>query len=84
MTDSIARRVSELAAEIRRHDYNYHVLDMPTIGDSQYDLLMTELKRLESDHPEFVDPNSPTQREFVTRSVKIKVAAMPLGAASEE
>ena len=62
MTDSIARRISELAAEIRQHDYNYHVLDMPTIGDSQYDLLMTELKRLESDHPEFVDPNSPTQR----------------------
>ena len=62
MTDSIARRISELAAEIRQHDYNYHVLDMPTIGDSQYDLLMTELKRLESDHPEFVDPNSPTRR----------------------
>ena len=62
MTDSIARRISELTAEIRQHDYNYHVLDMPTIGDSQYDLLMTELKRLESDHPEFVDPNSPTQR----------------------
>ena len=62
MTDSIAQRISELAAEIRRHDYNYHVLDMPTIGDSQYDFLMAELKRLESDHPEFVDPNSPTQR----------------------
>ena len=62
MTDSIAQRICELAAEIRLHDYNYHVLDMPTIGDSQYDLLMTELKRLESDHPEFVDPNSPTRR----------------------
>ena len=62
MTDSIARRISELAAEIRQHDYNYHVLDMPTIGDSQYDFLMAELKRLESDHPELVDPNSPTQR----------------------
>ena len=62
MTDSIARRICELATEIRRHDYNYHVLDRPTIGDSQYDFLMAELKRLESDHPELVDPNSPTQR----------------------
>ena len=33
---------------------------------------------------DIADPNSPTQREFITRSVKIKVAAMPLGAASEE
>ena len=62
MTDSIACRISELITEIRQHDYNYHVLDTPTIGDSQYDQLTRELKQLELEHPEFLDPNSPTQR----------------------
>ena len=62
MTDSIAHRICELITEIRQHDYNYHVLDAPTIGDSQYDLLTRELKQLEFEHPEFLDPNSPTQR----------------------
>ncbi len=62
MTETVVQRIRELVAEIRQHDYNYHVLDEPTIGDSQYDLLMAELKRLESEHPEFLDPNSPTQR----------------------
>jgi len=62
MIDSIAHRIRELVTEIRQHDYNYHVLDAPTIGDSQYDQLMRELKQLELEHPDLVDPNSPTQR----------------------
>ena len=62
MSDSIACRIRELITEIRQHDYNYHVLDAPTIGDSQYDLLTRQLKQLEFEHPEFLDPNSPTQR----------------------
>lgn len=62
MTDSIAHRIRELITEIRQHDYNYHVLDAPTIGDSQYDQLMRELTQLELEHPDFLDPNSPTQR----------------------
>jgi len=62
MIDSIAHRIRELITEIRQHDYNYHVLDAPTIGDSQYDQLMRELKQLELEHPDLVDPNSPTQR----------------------
>jgi DNA ligase (NAD+) len=62
MTETVAQRIRELVAEIRKHDYNYHVLDQPMIGDSQYDLLFSELKRLESEHPELLDPNSPTQR----------------------
>ena len=62
MTDSVAHRIRELITEIRQHDYNYHVLDAPTIGDSQYDQLMRELKQLELEHPDFLDPNSPTQR----------------------
>ena len=52
MTETVAQRIRELVAEIRQHDYNYHVLDQPMIGDSQYDFLLSELKRLESGHPE--------------------------------
>jgi DNA ligase (NAD+) len=62
MTESVVRRIRELIAEIRQHDYRYHVLDAPTIGDSQYDELVAELKRLETEFPDSLDPNSPTQR----------------------
>ncbi|MDA0893752.1 MAG: NAD-dependent DNA ligase LigA [Proteobacteria bacterium] len=62
MTESVIRRIRELIAEIRQHDYRYHVLDAPTIGDTQYDELVAELKRLETDFPDSLDPNSPTQR----------------------
>ena len=62
MTNSIVHRIRELITEIRQHEYNYHVLDAPTIGDSQYDQLMRELTQLELEHPDFLDPNSPTQR----------------------
>ena len=62
MTESVIRRIRELIAEIRQHDYRYHVLDAPTIGDTQYDELVAELKRLETEFPDSLDPNSPTQR----------------------
>ena len=62
MTESVVRRIRELIAEIRQHDYRYHVLDAPTIGDTQYDELVAELKRLETEFPDSLDPNSPTQR----------------------
>ena len=52
------QRVSEL----RDHDYCYHVLDEPKIGDSQYDQLLAELKALEAAHPDWVVPDSPTQK----------------------
>ena len=62
MTESVVRRIRELIAEIRQQDYRYHVLDAPTIGDTQYDQLVAELKRLETEFPDSLDPNSPTQR----------------------
>ena len=52
------QRVSEL----RDHDYCYHVLDEPKIGDSQYDQLLAELRALEAAHPDWVVPDSPTQK----------------------
>lgn len=62
MSEAVLRRIEALSAEIRQHDYNYHVLDAPTLGDSQYDALMAELKALESAYPAYVRPDSPTQR----------------------
>ena len=56
------RRIAELRAEIERHDYNYYVLDEPTIPDAEYDRLMRELQALEASWPELVTPESPTQR----------------------
>ncbi len=51
-----------LAEEIRHHDHLYYVLDRPEISDAEYDRLFEELRRLEAAHPEWVEPDSPTQR----------------------
>jgi DNA ligase (NAD+) len=56
------RRVQDLRKEIGRHDHNYHVLAQPTISDREYDRLMEELVRLETEFPRLVTPDSPTQR----------------------
>ena len=55
-------RISWLVREIDRHDRLYYVEARPVIGDRDYDLLYNELLKLEKEHPEFLDPNSPTQR----------------------
>ena len=51
-----------LKESIRKHDYNYYVLDDPEISDSEYDLLFSELIELESLNPDFITPESPSQR----------------------
>ena len=57
-----AVRVAALRDLLRHHEYQYYVLDAPTIGDAEYDTLMNELKALEAEHPELLTPDSPTQR----------------------
>ena len=57
---SIRRRMSELAEEIRDHQYRYYVQDKPIISDADFDSLWRELEKLEGSHPELRDPNSPT------------------------
>src|SRR5580692_12984097 len=57
-----AARVATLREQLSAHDYRYHVLDQPTISDSEYDGLMQQLKALEAEHPDLVTPDSPTQR----------------------
>ena len=59
---SVERRVAELRERIEKANYEYHVLDQPTIADEAYDALMRELRELEEKHPEIVTPESPTQR----------------------
>ncbi len=58
----IIEKVKKLREEIEKHNYNYYVLDNPTIDDYDYDMMMRELKQLEAEYPELADPNSPTQR----------------------
>ena len=52
--------MSELAEEIRDHQYRYYVQDKPIISDAEFDSLWRELEKLEGSHPELRDPNSPT------------------------
>jgi DNA ligase (NAD+) len=56
------RRVAELRELIDQYDYQYHVLDDPSVPDAEYDRLMGELRELEAQHPELVTADSPTQR----------------------
>lgn len=56
------RRIDELRGEINRHDRLYYVEAKPAIGDRDYDLLYEELLALERQFPQFVSPDSPTQR----------------------
>ncbi len=56
------RRIGQLAAEIREHDYRYYALDKPGISDAAYDRLFRELRELEESHPELRAPDSPTLR----------------------
>ena len=55
-------RYEELKQKIHSHNYRYHVLDAPVISDLEFDKLLNELKRIEADHPDWITPDSPTQR----------------------
>jgi DNA ligase (NAD+) len=58
----LQERVDELRKEISYHNYRYYVLNEPVVSDSEYDQLMVELRRIEDQHPEWITPDSPTQR----------------------
>lgn len=55
-------RILQLRAELHEHNHRYYVLNMPTIGDMEFDMMMHELQELEARHPEMADDNSPTRR----------------------
>ncbi len=55
-------RYEELKELVRLHNHRYHVLDAPVISDLEYDRLLNELKALEAEYPNWITPDSPTQR----------------------
>ena len=61
-TSDPGTRIEELRREIEHNSYLYYAKDAPAISDAAFDSLMHELRALEAAHPEFYDPNSPTQR----------------------
>lgn len=59
---STVKRILQLREAIEKHDYSYYVLDTPTVPDSEYDRLFNELRELETQQPELITADSPTQR----------------------
>jgi len=59
---SIAKQIEKLRGDLRRHEYLYYVQDDPEISDVKFDRMMAELQKIESEHPQLITPDSPTQR----------------------
>ena len=62
MPQAAAKQAEELRREINTHNHSYYMLDDSTISDAEYDRLLQELRALESEYPELLTPDSPTQR----------------------
>ncbi len=84
MSESVKHKIEELSKQIEEHNYNYYVNAQPAISDYDFDILLEELVKLEKEHPEFLRPDSPSQRvggqitkEFKT--VKHKNPMLSLG-----
>ena len=58
----IKERIDEIRALLEKYNYEYYVLDNPSVSDAEYDRLMQELIMLENEHPEYQSPLSPSQR----------------------
>ncbi len=59
---TVKDKIQFLREELNKHNYNYYVLDNAMISDYEFDIKLKELEKLEKEHPEFFDENSPTQR----------------------
>ncbi len=73
--DEARREVSEIRDEINHHNYRYYVLDDPQVTDQHYDQLMRRLQALESEYPELISVDSPTQRVGAEVSQKFETVA---------
>ena len=62
MNNNILEQIQNLRKELNEHNYNYDVLDNPTISDYEFDQKLKELQLLENQHPEYYDANSPSGR----------------------
>ncbi len=76
MDDERLRKIYEtLKRELNYHSYRYHVLDAPVISDLEYDRMMHQLTEIENEHPEWIMPDSPSQRagaQVLDRFVKVR------------
>ncbi len=77
MDTSFKQRYEELKQQIHAHNYRYHVLDAPVISDAEYDNLVVELRQIEAEHPDWVTPDSPSQRVGATPSEKFEKVRHP-------
>lgn len=62
MNNNILEQIQNLRKKLNEHNYNYYVLDNPTISDYEFDQKLKELQLLENQHPEYYDANSPSVR----------------------
>src|SRR4051812_35722353 len=62
MSKAASTEIAALRSELRRHEHLYYVLDSPEISDAEYDVLMRHLQKLETEHPDLITGDSPTQR----------------------
>ena len=75
--DSERTRLEQLKTELNFHNYRYHVLDDPVISDVEYDRLLVELRGIEAGHPQWITPDSPSQRAGAAVSEKFNKLAHP-------
>ena len=87
----IRQRIQSLRERINEHNYRYYVLDDPVISDAEYDRLLRELQELEQAHPEYITPDSPTQRvgaaplpEFATITHRVPMLSLENAMNEEE
>jgi DNA ligase (NAD+) len=75
ISPALLQRAEELRRALHEANYEYYVLDAPTLTDAEWDALLRELKQIEAEHPELVTPDSPTQRvgaEPATQFTKVR------------
>ncbi|HPN90133.1 MAG TPA: NAD-dependent DNA ligase LigA, partial [Bacilli bacterium] len=62
MSEQIKAEMDRLVKLIRQYNYEYYVLDAPSVSDLEYDSLLRRLEALEKEYPEYAQPNSPTKQ----------------------
>jgi len=83
--NDLYRRLADLRQQIHFHNYRYHVLDDPLISDGEFDQLLAELRQIEAGHPEWLTPDSPSQRagaQMLEKFVKVSHPAPILSLAN--
>jgi DNA ligase (NAD+) len=73
----VRQHLEELRKQVHYHNYRYHVLDDPVISDHEYDLLVQEIKEIEGKYPDWITPDSPTQRAGAAPAEKFSKVRHP-------